>query len=224
MGLNTVSEYLFWNLHEPTQGEFVWEGQADDAEFCHIAQEEGLWVILRPVPYACGEWEMGGLPWWLLKYDDIKLRTRDPRYLDAVKSYLKEVGRELGPLQITHGGPIIMAQVENEYGFFGKDRQYMDELRKTLVAAGFDVPLFECNSPDLLRNGMLTNLFLAVNFGSDPQNNFAMLRKLKPSGPLFCSEFYSGWFDTWGVRHHSGKTDKYLSDIDYMKGSGLGTW
>ena len=83
MGLNTVCAYLFWNLHEPKPGEYVWTGQADDAEFCRIAQEEGLWVILRPGPYACAEWEMGGTPWWLLKNDDIKLRTRDPRYIDA---------------------------------------------------------------------------------------------------------------------------------------------
>ncbi len=148
MGLNTVCAYLFWNLHEPKPGEFVWTGQADDAEFCRIAQEEGLWVILRPGPYACAEWEMGGTPWWLLKDDDVKFRTRDPRYINAVKSYLKEVGRVLGPLQITHGGPIIMAQVENEYGFFGKDAGYMEEFRKAMMDAGFDVPLFECNPPD----------------------------------------------------------------------------
>jgi len=184
MGLNTVCAYLFWNLHEPKPGEYVWTGQADDAEFCRIAQEEGLWVILRPGPYACAEWEMGGTPWWLLKNDDIKLRTRDPRYINAVKSYLKEVGRVLGPLQITHGGPIIMAQVENEYGFFGNDTGYMDEIRKALLDAGFDVPLFECNPPDLMKNGMLTNLFQAVNFGSDPKNNFQKLRTLQPSGPL----------------------------------------
>src|ERR1035437_7663222 len=127
MGLNTVCAYLFWNMHEPKPGEFVWTGQADDAEFCRIAQEEGLWVILRPGPYACAEWEMGGTPWWLLKNDDIKLRSRDPRYLAAVKSYLKEVGRVLGPLQITHGGPIIMAQVENEYGSIGKDAGRSEE-------------------------------------------------------------------------------------------------
>ena len=105
MGLNTVCAYLFWNMHEPKPGEYVWTGQADDAEFCRIAQEEGLWVILRPGPYACAEWEMGGTPWWLLKSDNIKLRTRDPRYINAVKSYLKEVGRVLGPLQIS--GPVF---------------------------------------------------------------------------------------------------------------------
>ena len=117
MGLNTVCAYLFWNLHEPQPGEFNWSGQADAAEFCRMAQAEGLWVILRPGPYSCAEWEMGGIPWWLLKHEDIKLRTRDPRYLDAAKNYLKEVGRVLGPLQITRGGPILMVQVENEYGF-----------------------------------------------------------------------------------------------------------
>jgi len=216
MGLNTVCAYLFWNLHEPKPGQFVWSGQADDAEFCRIAQEEGLWVILRPGPYSCAEWEMGGTPWWLLKEDGIKLRTRDPRYLEAAKSYLKEVGRVLGPLQITHGGPIIMAQVENEYGFFGQDAGYVDDVRKALLDAGFDVPLFECNPPDMMKNGMLTNLFQAANFGSDPQNNFQKLRRLQPSGPLICSEFYPGWFDTWGQPHHYGNTDKYLGDLEYM--------
>jgi beta-galactosidase len=220
MGLNTVCAYLFWNLHEPKPGEYVWTGQADDAEFCRIAQEEGLWVILRPGPYACAEWEMGGTPWWLLKYDDIKLRSRDPNYINAVKSYLKEVGRVLGPLQITHGGPIIMAQVENEYGFYGKDKQYMDEIRKALIDAGFDVPLFECNPPDVMRNGMLTNLFQAANFGSDPQKNFAKLRALQPQGPLICSEFYPGWFDTWGATHHYGDTQKYLGNLKYMLDAG----
>jgi beta-galactosidase len=216
MGLNTVCAYLFWNLHEPKPGEYVWTGQADDAEFCRIAQEEGLWVILRPGPYACAEWEMGGTPWWLLKNDDIKLRTRDPRYINAVRSYLKEVGRVLGPLQITHGGPIIMAQVENEYGYFGNDAGYMDEIRKALVDAGFDVPLFECNPPDVMKNGMLTNLFQAANFGGDPAGNFQKLRALQPSGPLICSEFYPGWFDTWGQPHHFGNTAKYLDDLEYM--------
>ena len=216
MGLNTVCAYLFWNLHEPKPGEFVWTGQADDAEFCRIAQELGLWVILRPGPYACAEWEMGGTPWWLLKHDDIKLRSRDPRYINAVKSYLKEVGRVLGPLQITHGGPIIMAQVENEYGFFGKDAGYMDEVRNALLEAGFDVPLFACNPPDMMKNGLLTNLFQAGNFGSDVEKNFAKVRKIQATGPLICSEFYPGWFDTWGQPHHLGKPENYLPNLKLM--------
>ena len=216
MGLNTVCAYLFWNQLEPRQGHFDWSGQSDAAEFCRIAQEEGLWVILRPGPYSCAEWEMGGTPWWLLKNPGIKLRTRDPHYLKPARKYLKEVGRVLAPLQITHGGPIIMVQVENEYGFFGKDTEYIEAVRQSLLDAGFDVPLFECNPPDMMKNGLDTNLFQAANFGSDPQKNFAKLRALQPSGPLICSEFYPGWSDTWGQPHHYGNTARYLSDLDYM--------
>jgi beta-galactosidase len=220
MGLNTVCAYLFWNLHEPKPGEFNWSGEADAAEFCRIAQEEGLWVILRPGPYACAEWEMGGTPWWLLKYDDIQLRTRDPRYVGAAKRYFAEVARVLGPLQITQGGPILMVQVENEYGFFGKDAEYMGDLRQVFIDAGFDVPLFACNPPYALKNGCRKDLFPVVNFGSDPANGFKALREILPQGPLMCGEFYPGWFDTWGQPHHLGKTDKYLADLKYMLEAG----
>ena len=177
-------------------------------------------MILRPGPYSCAEWEMGGIPWWLLKEPGIKLRSRDPRFLEPARRYLKEVGRVLAPLQISRGGPIIMAQVENEYGFFGKDSEYMDEIRKALLNAEFDVPLFACNPPDVMPNGLLTNLFQAANFGTDPAGNFAKLRKLQPTGPLICSEFYPGWFDTWGQRHHFGNTERYLQDLKYMLEAG----
>jgi beta-galactosidase len=220
MGLNTVCAYLFWNMHEPRPGEFNWSGAADAAEFCRIAQSEGLWVILRPGPYACAEWEMGGFPSWLLKYDDIKLRTRDPRYLNAVKSYMREVGRVLGPQQVTKGGPILMVQVENEYGFYGKDAEYMGELRQVLLDSGFDVPLFACNPKEHLKDGWRADLFPVVNFGSDPAGGFKALREILPQGPLMCGEFYPGWFDTWGAPHHLGKTDQYLRDLEYMLKAG----
>jgi len=220
MGLNTVCAYLFWNMHEPQLGKFVWSGQADAAEFCRLAQQEGLWVILRPGPYSCAEWEMGGLPWWLLQQDDIRLRTSDPRYLDPARRYLKEVGRVLAPLQITRGGPILMVQVENEYGFFGKDAAYMGELRQALLAAGFDVPLFACNPPQQLKNGWRPDLFPVVNFGTDPAAGFKALREILPKGPLMCGEFYPGWFDTWGVAHHTGNTARYLADLEYMLNAG----
>jgi beta-galactosidase len=216
MGLNTVCAYLFWNMHEPQPGVFNWSGAADAAQFCRIAQEEGLWVILRPGPYACAEWEMGGFPSWLLKHDDIKLRTRDPRYLDAVKNYMREVGRVLGPQQINQGGNILMVQVENEYGFYGKDAEYMGELRAVLKDSGFDVPLFACNPKDHLKDGLRADLFPVVNFGTDPKSAFAALRKILPQGPLMCGEFYPGWFDTWGAPHHRGNTERYLADLEYM--------
>lgn len=163
---------------------------------------------------------MGGFPWWLLKHDDIKLRTRDPNYMNPAKTYLKEVGRELGPLQITHGGPIIMVQVENEYGFFGKDSAYMGEMRQALLDAGINVPLFACNPTDHLKDGYRADLFPVVNFGSDPARSFKALRNILPKGPLMCGEFYPGWFDTWGVIHHSKSTpadvNRYLTDLEYM--------
>ncbi|MGC4129148.1 MAG: beta-galactosidase, partial [Bergeyella sp.] len=216
MGLNTVCAYLFWNQIEPREGTFDWSGQADIAEFCKIAQEEGLWVVLRPGPYACAEWEMGGLPWWLLKHDDIQLRTRDPRFLEAARRYLKEVGRVLTPLQVTHGGPILMVQAENEYGFFGDDTAYMGEIRKTLLDAGFDVPLFACNPVSKLKNGFRDDLFPVVNFGSNPEGAFKALREVLPKGPLMSGEFYPGWFDTWGTAHRRGDTGRYLRDLETM--------
>lgn len=220
MGLNTVCAYLFWNQIEQNPGKFDWSGQADVAEFCRVAQEEGLWVILRPGPYSCAEWEMGGLPWWLLKDHGIQLRTRDPQFMTAARSYLREVGKELGPLQITHGGPILMVQVENEYGSYGNDATYMGEMRQALRDAGFDVPLFACNPTSDLKHGFRQDLFPVVNFGSDPTKAFAALREILPQGPLMCGEFYPGWFDTWGQPHHFGNTPQYLADLQYMLSHG----
>ena len=216
MGLNTACAYLFWNFHEFKKGSYHWEGQADVAEFCKIAQEEGMWVVLRPGPYACAEWDGGGMPWWLLKNPDIKLRTQDPEFIKAATDWFKEVGRVLGPLQITRGGPILMAQVENEYGSYGKDAEYMGKMRQALIDGGFDIPLFACNPAGDLRNGRRDDLFQVVNFGSDPANGFKKLRDIQPKGPLMCGEFYPGWFDTWGAPHHLGKTDQYLKDLEFM--------
>jgi len=220
MGLNTVCAYLFWNMIEPRPGEFDWSGQADIAEFCRLAQKHGLWVILRPGPYACAEWEMGGLPWWLLRDPDMRLRTSHPGFMEPARRYLREVGRVLAPLQITRGGPILMVQVENEYGSFGDDTAYMRAMRQAVLDAGFDVPLFACNPPADLRKGFIPGLFQVVNFGSDPKKGFEALRKIQPGGPLMCGEFYPGWFDTWGAPHHYGDPAKYFPALEYMLKNG----
>lgn len=216
MGLNAVCAYLFWNFHEFEKGSYDWSGQADAAEFCRLAQEEGLWVVLRPGPYACAEWDGGGIPWWLLKNPEIKLRSRDRDFMEASSAWLKEVGRVLGPQQVTRGGPILLVQAENEYGFYGKDAGYMGMIRKALLDGGFDVPLFACNPTGNLRNGLRDDLFQVVNFGRDPKAGFAKLRQVQKDGPLMCGEFYPGWFDTWGAPHHFGDTKRYLADLKYM--------
>ncbi|PWF39490.1 beta-galactosidase [Massilia glaciei] len=216
MGLNTVCAYLFWNYHEWREGRFDWQGQRDAAEFCRLAQKEGLWVILRPGPYACAEWEMGGLPWWLLKHDgDAFLRTRDDAFVRPARRWLKEVGRALGPQQVTRGGPILMVQVENEYGFFGDDLDYLRVMRQALLDAKFEVPLFQCNPTNAVVKSHLPELFSVANFGSDPQAGFAKLAAVQ-KGPLMCGEYYSGWFDTWGAPHRRGDASKAVADIATM--------
>jgi beta-galactosidase len=216
MGLNAVCAYLFWNVHEPRPGEFDWSGGADAAEFCRLAQKEGLYVILRPGPYSCAEWEFGGFPWWLLKKRDIRLRSRDPYYLDRCRNYLDQVGKVLGPLQLSHGGPIIMVQIENEYGSYGSDREYIGALRDMLVHAGFEVPLFTCDGDVQLKADVRPDIFSVVNFGDNPEGSFKALREIRSKGPLMCGEFYPGWFDSWGTRHHTGSINNVVRDIAYM--------
>jgi beta-galactosidase len=216
MGLNTVCAYLFWNLHEPEAGKFNFSGNADAAEFCRLAQAEGLKVILRPGPYSCAEWDFGGIPYWLLKFPDIKIRTQDPRYLEACRKYLLEVGKQLAPLQITHGGPIIMVQVENEYGSYGKDQKYISALRDDLKGAGFEVPFFTCDGPSDLKDALRNDIFSAINFGGNPEKNIQFLRDVRPQGPLLVSEFYPGWFDSWGKPHHTGDTESLVRDLGWM--------
>lgn len=216
MGMNTVCAYLFWNYHEWREGQYRWDGQRDAVEFCRLAQAEGLWVILRPGPYACAEWEMGGLPWWLLKHPgDAFLRSRDDAFVQPARRWLKEVGRVLGPQQVSRGGPILMVQVENEYGFLSDDREYMRVMRQAVLDGGFDVPLFQCNPTNALARTHIPELFSVANFGSDPARGFEALAALQ-KGPLMCGEYYSGWFDTWGAPHRRGDNARAIQDIDAM--------
>ena len=216
LGLNTVSVYLFWNYHEEQPGVFDWTGNRDAAEFCRLAQEEGLWVILRPGPYVCAEWDGGGLPWWLLKDDANILRTRDPRFMGPVRSWFKEVYRQLGGLQASKGGPILMIQVENEYGYFGHDKDYVKEVRQGLLDAGFTQPTFVCNANWVIKEAHTDGMFSVVNFGSDPAGAFKALRAVQPTGPLTCGEYYPGWFDTWGQPHHTGSMANLVTDLSKM--------
>ena len=219
LGMNTVCIYIFWNIHEQKEGEFDWSGNNDVAEFCRLAQKNGMYVIVRPGPYVCAEWEMGGLPWWLLKKKDVKLRERDPYFMERVKIFETEVGKQLAPLTIQNGGPIIMVQVENEYGSYGIDKAYVSEIRDCLRKVGFDkVALFQCDwSSNFLNNG-LDNLVWTMNFGTGANidDQFRKLKEVRPDAPLMCSEFWSGWFDKWGGKHETRAAKDMVSGMREM--------
>jgi len=223
MGLNTVSTYMFWNFHELRPGEFDFTGRRDVAAFVRTAQEEGLWVILRPGPYSCAEWDFGGFPAWLLATPDIKVRSADPRFLKAARRYLLHVGVELASLQITRGGPILMTQVENEYGSFGADKVYMRAVRRMVLDAGFDVALFTADGPTprMLSGGALPGVLSFINFGSDPATQFGRFAKFRRNVPRMCAEFYPGWFDHWGEIHHKGNHQNLMQGVDWMLANGV---
>lgn len=219
LGMNTICIYAFWNIHEQKEGEFDFKGQNDIAAFCRLAQKHGMYIMLRPGPYVCSEWEMGGLPWWLLKKKDIKLRTNDAYFLERTKLFMNEIGKELADLQVSRGGNIIMVQVENEYGAYATDKEYIANIRDIVKGAGFtDVPLFQCDwSSTFQRNG-LDDLVWTINFGTGANIDaqFKKLQEARPNAPLMCSEFWSGWFDHWGRKHETRDAETMVSGIQDM--------
>ena len=206
MGLNTITTYVFWNVHEPSPGVYDFSGNNDVAEYIREAQQEGLYVILRPGPYVCAEWEFGGYPAWLLKDHSLVARTSDPKYVAIADRWIKRLGKELAPLQIGNGGPIILVQLENEYGSFGNDRAYLEQLKQSLLDAGFTKSqLYTADPPEDLSKGSLPELPAGINFnagiGNGAESSFAVLKRLRPNGPFISSEFWDGWFDHWGTAH-----------------------
>lgn len=207
LGLNTITTYVFWNLHEKEPGKFDFTGNLDVAAFVREAAAEGLFVIVRPGPYVCTEWDFGGIPSWLLREKDIQVRTKDPRFLKANAVYMKKVADQLIPLQITKGGNVIMVQVENEYGSFGDDHEYMAAIKNSIVDAGFDVPLFTSDGPSdkLLKGGTLQDVASVINFAASDNiyNQFKIFRDFRPKWPQMVGEYWIGWFDHWGEKHHT---------------------
>jgi Beta-galactosidase len=224
LGMNTVCMYVFWNIHEQKEGKFDFSGNNDIAEFCRLCKKNDMYVIVRPGPYVCAEWEMGGLPWWLLKKKDIRLREQDPYFMERVRLFMGEVGKQLSPLTIEKGGPIIMVQVENEYGSYGEDKQYVGEIRDIVRASGFDkVQLFQCDwASNFTKNG-LDDLTWTMNFGTGANIDaqFKRLGELRPDAPQMCSEFWSGWFDKWGAKHETRPAKKMVDNMEEMITKGI---
>jgi beta-galactosidase len=220
MGMNTICIYLFWNFHEQVQGKFDFTGQADVAEFVKLIQKNGMYCIVRPGPYVCAEWDMGGLPWWLLKKADLKVRTlSDDFYMSGAVKFLNEAGRQLAPLQIQNGGNIIMVQVENEYGAFGSDGKYMAAMRDAVRAAGFDkVQLVRCDWSSTFTKYPLEGVSIALNFGSGSNidDQFSKFKQQYPDAPLMCGEYWSGWFDYWGRPHETRTVSSLIGSLSDM--------
>jgi len=220
-GLNTVGTYVFWNALEPEPGQWDFTGDNDLAAFVRTAQRIGLWVIIRPGPYACAEWDFGGLPAWLLRTPDIKVRCSDPRYLAACESYILKLGDVLRDLQVRRGGPVLLVQVENEYGSYGNDRDYLLALKAFWEKAGIETPLYTADgaTPYMLEAGSLPGAAIGLDPGTN-EKEFAEAARLERGVPVFCSELYPGWLTHWGEDWARVKTEEVLPDLRWLLDNG----
>lgn len=222
MGLNTIGTYVFWNVHEPEKGKYDFTENNDIAAFVKIAQEEGLWVVLRPSPYVCAEWEFGGYPYWLQNEEGLVVRSLEPKFINAYKNYLKEIARHLAPLQINHGGNILMVQVENEYGFYGSDKKYLETSKNIFIEAGFDGLLYTCDPVSKVKEGHLPPLLPAVNGVAKPDEVKKLVREYhNGKGPFYIAEWYPAWFDWWGTKHHTVAPEEYSGKLDSALAAGI---
>jgi beta-galactosidase len=222
MGINTIGTYVFWNVHEPQKGKYDFSGNNDIAAFVKTAQEEDLWVVLRPSPYVCAEWEFGGYPYWLQNQKGLVVRSREPQYLQAYKNYITQVGKQLAPYLVTHGGNILLVQVENEYGSYAADKEYLDINRKLFIEAGFDCPLYTCDPAQDLAKGNLPGLFPAVNGIDNPGQVKSLVRKYNNGkGPFYVAEWYPAWFDWWGEKHHTVPAENYAGRLNTVLAAGI---
>jgi beta-galactosidase len=203
MGLNTVAFCVFWNLHEEEQGKFDFQSDSRNlGEFLKTAREEGLWVFLRPGPYVCAEWDLGGLPWWLLRTPDIRLRCSDPRFTRPVERYFHELAKVLRPHMVENGGPILLVQIENEYGSYPRrDHGYLVRLRDRWVKEGINGPFITVDgaTEDYLKGVTIPGVAIGLNTGEN-EAQFALARRMNPGVPVMSSEVYPGWLRHWGEK------------------------
>ena len=218
MGCNTIAAYIFWNYHEITPGVFDFKSENRDiAAFIRICQQEGMWVLLRPGPYVCAEWDFGGLPTYLLKIPDIKIRCMDTRYMNAVTGYINRLSKEVKLLQCSNGGPILMVQVENEYGSFGNDKTYLEELRKLWLKNGITVPFYTSDGPTayMLEAGNIDGAAIGLDSGSS-EADFEQAKKRNPTVPSFSGETYPGWLTHWGEKYAKPDTNDLKKEVTFL--------
>ena len=220
MGCNTVETYIPWNFHEPDKGRFLWDGMRNICKFIETATELGLYIILRPSPYICAEWEFGGLPAWLLKDKNMRLRCSYPPYLEAVREYYNVLIPKLAPYQIDRGGNIILIQIENEYGYYGNDTAYLAFLRDTMRKLSITVPFVTSDGPwsePIFKSGLVEGALPTGNFGSGAEWQFAQMKQfIGEDKPLMCMEFWNGWFDAWGETHHTTAPEKAAAELEEL--------
>lgn len=214
-GFNTVETYVCWNLHEKKPGEFDFSGILDIEKYLEIAQKVGLYAIVRPGPYICAEWDFGGLPAWLLKDKNMQIRCMYPDYLKCVDRFYKELLPRLVPHLESHGGNIIAMQVENEYGSYGNDKDYLRYVEKLTRDCGIDCLLFtsDGNTNNMISGGSLPDIYKVLNFGSRSRTAFNVLKGFENDGPNMCGEFWCGWFDHWRDKHHTRNSLEIVNEI-----------
>ena len=222
MGLNTIETYVAWNAHAPRAGEWRTDGGLDLGRFLDLVAAEGMHAIVRPGPYICAEWDNGGLPAWLFRDPEVGVRRSEPRYLEAVSDYLRHVYDIVAPRQVDTGGSVILVQIENEYGAYGSDAEYLAELVRVTREAGITVPLTTIDqpTPQMLAAGSLPGLHKTASFGSRTAERLATLREFQPTGPLMCMEFWCGWFDDWGSHHHTTDAAASAHELDTLLAAG----
>jgi beta-galactosidase len=218
MGCNTIATYVFWNYHEAEPGKFDFRTDNHNiAQFIRLVQEEGMYLILRPGPYVCAEWDFGGLPAYLLAIPDIKVRCMDPRYMQAAERYIQALAQEVKELQVTKGGPILMVQIENEYGSYGNDRTYMNRLKNVWLKNGIEVPFYTADGPTpyMLEAGSLPEAAIGLDSGTNDKN-FEQAKKVNPNVPSFCSELYPGWLTHWGEKWQRPDTASLIREVKWL--------